>query len=392
MKEMLTRIILFLNFFLRILVYPLKRLSLLLFPSTEYDGINQSAEIGAKAFSFSFQKLFLPPPSQQTQPVQTDTDNTNTNNTNTINPFVNMGYTKCVVESQKQNKIVLLYLHSPMHPQCNKFCSSILSHPRVVQKLSSPSFICWGSSIQYAEAANVARMFNVTSYPFVALIASGLTDRSSSSSTSASAALSKVELLWKMEGGSSSLISLDEFSRSMEMVHTAHQSILSEIETRRLRREEEIRLRNEQDREYQETLLADQKRIAEKEALEEKKRLEQQQKDELKQLELAKKESLLHEARSLLAASQEPKTGEKCARIRITLPSGVKIDRRFQPTDQIKHVRAFLTLYFDEQKIPIQNFSLSSSYPRRTYDDDELTLQEGGLCPMAVLMLVDLDA
>lgn len=42
--------------------------------------------------------------------------------------------------------------------------------------------------------------------------------------------------------------------------------------------------------------------------------------------------------------------------------------------------------------VPIERFSLSSNYPKKTFEEEDLTLEDGGLTPMAVLMIQDLDA
>jgi hypothetical protein len=60
-------------------------------------------------------------------------------------------------------------------------------------------------------------------------------------------------------------------------------------------------------------------------------------------------------------------------------------------------LKAFLILHFAETATPdqdhvIKNISLSTNFPKKTYDDDSKTLQESDLCPQAVLMCQDLDA
>ena len=73
-------------------------------------------------------------------------------------------------------------------------------------------------------------------------------------------------------------------------------------------------------------------------------------------------------------------------------PFGKRIDRRFHADDTIEAVRAFLTVHFHENGVEISNFSLSTSFPKRTYDDPAVTLREGDLVPQAVLMVQDLDS
>ena len=79
--------------------------------------------------------------------------------------------------------------------------------------------------------------------------------------------------------------------------------------------------------------------------------------------------------------------------MRLVLPSGVKLNRRFYADDTIATVKAFLLVHFQENDQPqVQNIGLSTNFPKKTYENDQETLQEAGLVPQAVLMVQDLDA
>ena len=93
-----------------------------------------------------------------------------------------------------------------------------------------------------------------------------------------------------------------------------------------------------------------------------------------------------------LVGDEPPLGTPDVARVRLTLPNGRRIDRRFRADDTIEVVRAFLTVHFHENDVDIVNFSLSTSFPKRTYDDPTMTLREGELVPQAVLMVQDLDS
>lgn len=406
LTNLINRILLLITLIIRVLLWPVRYVSDLLFPSKEYDGINNTADQAARAFAHNFEKRYLLPNASHINSNETTTTNNNSTSTSISNntdnhrepvqnPFQSIGYTKSLVESHRQRKILFIYLHSPLHHQSEKFCDRILSHPRVLQQLCT-NFVSWGGSIHTADGANIVQMLNVTAYPYVALLACGMNGGSSSSSngnSSTSRQQQRVDLLWKMEGDNQipGGVGVDDFLNRINVVLRGFQSVMAEIEMRRLRREEEVRLRQEQDREFQETLLADQRRESERLAQAKAKQEAKEAKEKAERDAILKKEQQIDQCKQML--SPEPDQGTPgTARLRITLPSGNKIDRRFYTTDQIKHVRAFLMVWLYENDVKIENFELSSNYPKKTFSDWEINLEEGGLCPMAVLMVQDLDA
>ena len=80
------------------------------------------------------------------------------------------------------------------------------------------------------------------------------------------------------------------------------------------------------------------------------------------------------------------------ARIRLMLPSGKRVERKFWGDDSVNVVRAFLILHFHENDIQMDNFQLSSNYPKKALVNGDATLEEEGLCPQSVIMVQDLDA
>ena len=167
-------------------------------------------------------------------------------------------------------------------------------------------------------------------------------------------------------------------------------------------RKAEQTLRNEQDREYEETLLADQIRDIERREVEAKERRGREEEEEAELLETAKQASVLDDARSRMArAGDEPPLdyADGLARLRFNLPNGKKVDRRFRASDTIETVRAFLVVHFHEQGIKTKNpkyprLGLITNFPKREFGekDGRLSLEEAGLAPQAVVMVQDLDA
>ena len=152
---------------------------------------------------------------------------------------------------------------------------------------------------------------------------------------------------------------------------------------RRKRREEE-----KASRKAAELAAAQKKREAEE--------AERREAEEAERREREEREGRLERARAVLEGegAEPPAEGDPAAsaRVRLTLPNGKRVDRRFHADAPIAAVRAFLTVHFHEAGVGIDNFTLSSSYPRRAFEDPAVTLREGGLVPQAVLMVQDLDA
>jgi FAS-associated factor 2 len=173
----------------------------------------------------------------------------------------------------------------------------------------------------------------------------------------------------------------------LQAVYQRHQTVLTELEVRRLQRQQESELRRQQDEEYQATLAADQERerarTEERESVLAAAAAEQAQQQEAEQA--------LQDAKNLILP--EPSTGGTM--IRFCLPTGAKINRRFESHQTVGAVKAYLKVYFIENAIDITNVGLSTNFPRQTYheqSDEDLTLTEAGLSPQAVLMVQDLDA
>lgn len=142
---------------LRILLWPLLKLTSILFPAQEFDGLTNPrvSDASARAFVSFFQNNYLPA--------------SNDNPT----PFEPVGYNSCVSDATRQNKCVLIYLHSPLHRDSHDFCQNVLATSAFQNVARSNQHILstWGASIHTADGANVAKLFNVTSYPFVAIVA-----------------------------------------------------------------------------------------------------------------------------------------------------------------------------------------------------------------------------
>ena len=293
--------------------------------------------------------------------------------------------------------LLLVYLHSPLHSGSAPFASGTLGDASASRYLSGEDLIrCYGASVHSADGSHLSSTLGAGSYPYVALLqvkgSSGGGGRGGAENGRTTGLRNvTVEMLLKMEGAALTALSPRQFLAYIQTCVRAHREVLAEAEAHRLQREEEAHLRDEQDREYRDALEADRKREAERKAEREKKENEERRIAEA-EIETERKKARRIEGARARAGTEPAHIPGKTAQIRLTLPSGKRVDRRFGLDDSVGTVRAFLIVHFHENGIPIENFSLSTSYPRKAYEDDNMTLEEAGLFPQAVLLIHNLDA
>ncbi|KAL7546153.1 hypothetical protein ACHAWF_009493, partial [Thalassiosira exigua] len=161
-------------------------------------------------------------------------------------------------------------------------------------------------------------------------------------------------------------------------------------------------LRAEQDREYEESLLADQIREVERQEVEEQERRSKEEAKEREesermeeQLEAAKRESALDDACAAAERLEEPPLGGVVATcLRFALPDGKKVDRRFRVTDTVGDVRSFVLVHCHDRGLEMGKVGLATSFPKREFGegDTRTTLEEAGLVPRAAVMVIDRSA
>lgn len=385
-SNLLSKLAFFLTFTLRLLLYPARKVANILFPIKEFD-INdgRSPEHAANAFVDMFAQEYI-------QTLATPHEN----------PFVNKSYNQVIQQLASQvpgnsynwndgprpPSLLLLYIHSPLHRNVPTFLKNVLCHTRILTLLKEHKELitCWGGSIHTADGLNAMYSFQVTTFPFLALV------RVHPNTTGRNPP--KMDLLLRLEGVALQSTSVNSLYSYLNMSLLKYQTILSEQMMQRLQRQEEVRLREEQDREYREALEADRRREQEKENERQKKEDEERYQRESEERKAQERLERLEKARETLVMNgPEPDIDEKgCARIRLMLPSGQRVERRFRGMDTIHVIRAFLLLYFEDNGIGIQNFQLNCNFPKKVLKDGDSTLEQEALCPQAVIMVQDLDA
>ncbi len=441
--NVLSKLILLVTVLLKLLLSPLVRVSNLLFPIREFDNIasSEAATKAARAFVNMMNEDYIQPLRESigvesagnTHNEGDDDRDDDLDGRHLTCPFVARGYSELVndiaVKAERYQSVrnsgnnvgnsslndndelvapplMLIYLHSPLHRKVPSFLSNTLLHPSILQLLHTHirngTLVCWGGSVHTADGANAQNVLQVSSYPFLALVrVQPNTGGGSGNARNQPRIKQNLELHFRMEGPTLQSTSTDQIHTFLSHSLTLYQNILSDQAMKRLARLEEIRLREEQDREYREALEEDQRREREREEEARKIAEEVQKKQHEEEEKVRLKHEKLVKAREILSQEAPPTTASsgnrKVARIRLMLPSGKRLERTFWGTDTIDVVRAFLTLHFEEGnendgEHVIQNFQLSSNYPKKALVDGEATLEGEGLCPQAVIMVQDLDA
>ena len=141
-------------------------------------------------------------------------------------------------------------------------------------------------------------------------------------------------------------------------------------------------LRRQQDQEYQETLLQDERirnKKMEEEAAQAQREIDKANSELL--LEAQKlscelqRESTIERLRRIV--SVEPAAGADVATVRFQLPSGAKLTRIFHKTTKMEDVSNYIALQFYEssKENPVTRFMMSTNYPKRDIVNMEMTIE-----------------
>ena len=351
---------------LRILLWPVRLAGQVMLPAGEFDGLSPAVTEKAAQQFVNYLRSMATTPAQGATISDT---------------FSASGFAALKQEATTGNSLIVIYLHSPLHRQAADMCQRLIQPP-MLEFLQQDRVLALGVSIHTSQGAQLAQQLGAASFPLFAML-KPLSPGSTSNGRSGG-----LQLVFKAEGQSLLGMSIGQMIPFLSSTFQRHQSVLAEQESRRILREQESELRRQQDEEYHESLRADQER--ERLQQEEREREEQRIKEEAEREreKVRVEEERLDRAKALLRP--EPSAGG--TRIRFVLPSGQKLDRRFENDETVAALKAYLVLHFAKDAPEIKNISLSTNFPKKTYEDESLSLDESGLSPQSVLMVQDLDA
>ncbi|KAG5191758.1 hypothetical protein JKP88DRAFT_266399 [Tribonema minus] len=278
-------------------------------------------------------------------------------------------------------QFLLVYLHSPLHEDTPDFCKTLTSE--TMAEFMAQNFLAWGGSVWHADAYSVSNQLGACTYPFMALLL---------------CSPDQVQVMERFEGKLSCEAILERAGAAM----ARFQDQLDRARRAQAERDQARRLREEQDAEFHAALEADRRLHEDRER--ERRDAQRAEAEAQRQVELAaaqeadeadRRAQRLRELRD--GIGQEPPPGPQATRLRMQLPNGTKLDRRFAKDAPLRAVQDFLELHFLEAPpgARIARFSMNTNYPKRTYagaDDLAASLDAAGLHPQALLLILDLDA
>jgi FAS-associated factor 2 len=279
--------------------------------------------------------------------------------------FFDGSFTEAVQSARQQQKLLVVYLHSEHSSFTRSFCTRVLSS-EIVRSMLDASFILWGGDAARMETLHVAAMMHSPQfqYPCLCVLLPANPD--------------DIRAIGAVHGQVQVDAAVALLTAGLEEMNS-HQAL---DVARRAQHAEDRSLREQQDREYQEALAADQMRIEQQRA-QEREELEAQRKaEEQRRLEEAEKSRLEATARDLQARRKrqaealDPERADATARIAVRLPAGSRLQRKFSPNATLEDVYlwAECAAYLPENiglelQIP-PKFSLRTSFPPRDFARD----------------------
>lgn len=287
-----------------------------------------------------------------------------------------------------ERKPLIIYLHHDSSVLTNVFCTQLLCSETIVTYLTQ-NFVTWGWDLTHE--INKTRFLTAVTQQ-LGVVAANAIQNIAVDHLPALIVITRIrsatEVLTVIPGN----VSLDELmTRLIHAVEVFNNELSSEIlqEQARLAREE---VKREQDAAYEASLKADQaKEEARRLELEEKNKREQAEQMELQKLEeMKKQEEAIKEAICQSLAEQLPleppeDSPESISHIRIRLPCGEYIDRRFLVSSPLR----FLLMFVASRGYPMEEYKVLANWPRRdlTTLPQENTLGELKLYPKETLTL-----
>ncbi|TMW61130.1 hypothetical protein Poli38472_013593 [Pythium oligandrum] len=293
-----------------------------------------------------------------------------------------------VSTARTMSKFLLVFLHSNIHDDANAFCRDTICTPEFTTYINdSDAIVAWAGCVQQMEGFGVSLSLGCAKFPFLALL------------TCVSRGVNVVEKV-TMNVPAPNLI------RALNVNIQRNNQILATARHIQHQRSEAQILREQQDREYEESLAADRRReqearLAEERALEEQRRQEEEAKrleEEKQRAEEELKQSVEAKRARLQDAppSRVPPPGAtyKTAMLKFHLHNGTRLERIFYAHDTLQTVRDFIDVEFHDREIGIKNYELATNFPKKTYGPElcDVTLADAGLAPQSLVFVQDLDS
>jgi len=283
--------------------------------------------------------------------------------------FFDGSLTDALAAAEASFQFLLVFLHSEMHPFSADFCRRVLNRSEIIRFIDD-HFVFWARRVTTSEGHSAQNALGASTFPFLAVVRS-LRGRPHGQTLSV------------LEGRRSS----DEVMAWLQNALERYGATLTRARMDREQREQNRLLREQQDREYHETLEADRRREErareeERKKQEEEKRLQEEQEAEQRRLE----ELASNREKKKEALAEQPDKGPGVTSIVLRLPDGTRVDRRFHVSDTLGKVFDWA----DVQGVSIEHAALVTSYPRKSYvypEDADRSIEEAGMSQGTMLLI-----
>lgn len=267
--------------------------------------------------------------------------------------------------SKSDFKFLIAYLHSPMHQNTNQFCKDTLC-TSLITDFFNENFIFWAGSISNSEAYKASLLLGASSYPFMAVLCHNN--------------VGGITICDRIED----LISSEDLMVRLTTVLEQFGANLLQQRLDSEERDQNRRIREEQDAAYQQSLMEDEAKQMRQQQEEESRRAEQdaiQQEELRRQRKVEEKQRQKESIRRTLPP--EPDQGEGIANLVIRMIDGSRLQRRFYKTDTLQVVFNYIDSNISEDL----SYDLVSNFPRKIFTDRSVTLEQAGLFPHASIFV-----
>lgn len=247
--------------------------------------------------------------------------------------------------AKRELRALLVLVHDETSHESSAFLRDALSSQPVGALITSHNLLVWGISTATPEGARVARQLRARSFPTLCLMMAR-----------DGRMVTNLRL---------SAMPADRLATNLTMGVNMIDMHLRQLRAAQLRREEDSRIRAEQEQEYKEALAADRKKKEEKER---KEREAREKEEAVKRAEEEREECIRiieekrDELRSLGFGESAAQVEGESVRVQIRFPSGEKTERKFALEDTVE---ALFNSALAHPSCP-QLFSLHTNFPRRT--------------------------
>ncbi|XP_033310087.1 FAS-associated factor 1 isoform X1 [Bombus bifarius] len=285
------------------------------------------------------------------------------------------------LKSAKERKLLAVYLHHDNSVLANVFCTQLLSCEAVLQVLSA-NFIVWGWDITFeSNKQKFLSSVKQTLGSFATLAMENIDVDTLPALVIIMRARSITEMFTVIHANVGVNELLTNLIHVVEVFQEQRRTDIGVEEERQARE----RVKQEQDRAYQESLAADRAKEEAKQMQEELEKQRKEQAENERLAEEARKEAHRQAVESSLPPEPQQSTGDGVLKVRVRLPAGKFLERRFQSDTPLQTLLNFLIV----EGYPTEEYKVLCSWPRRdlTSMDSKLTLMDLKFCPQETVIL-----